>query len=197
MEVCTLNRGQLSRPSPSLGAGHGGAPGAACEGQGWVLGRAGCWGKGSRLGGKEGTGSDATATARLGEPRLPAVPTWCQGAVAFLLLSSPSFASPCSKGRREEGGRASLSARQPPGARAQTYLLSWAGASLRSWEGKINRELLLTHPNAALLTRGGVGGTWNMDFAKGLNHGSPAEAAGKWELGSGAGGSHSDRWGPQ
>lgn len=32
------------------------------------------------------------------------------------------------------------------------------------------------------------GGTWNMEFAKGLNCSSPAKAAGKWELKSGAGG---------
>lgn len=34
-----------------------------------------------------------------------------------------------------------------------------------------------------------------MDFAKGLNRDSPAEAAGKQELGLGAGGSHSSRRG--
>lgn len=88
----------------------------------------------------------------MGEPQLPSVTMWYWEAVVFLILSSPSIASLCSKGRREEGGRASFLAQQLPGARVQTYLLSWEGASLR-WEGKKYRQSLLTHPNTALLAQ--------------------------------------------
>lgn len=42
-----------------------------------------------------------------GEPQFPDVPMQYWEALAFLLLSSPSFTSPCSESRREEGGRAS------------------------------------------------------------------------------------------
>lgn len=93
---------------------------------------AGVKGPGWAVGGEEGGGSNATAMAWLGEPRLPAVPARRWEVVVFLLLSSPSFAGLCSKGRREEGGRASLLAQQLPGARARSYLLSREGASLGS-----------------------------------------------------------------
>lgn len=121
---------QLGCPRPILGIGSKGRP-VLCEGAGVGAGmKDPAW-----VEGEEEEGAEQTW---MGEPQLPSVPMGYWEAVVFLLLSSPSIASLCSQGRREEGGRASFLARQLPGARVQTYLLSWEGASLR-WEGKINR----------------------------------------------------------
>lgn len=64
----------------------------------------------------------------------------------------PAFLVPAPTGKgRKEGEHP-----HPSRARVQTYSLSWEGVSLCSWEGEINREPLLTHPNTALLARGHV-----------------------------------------
>lgn len=103
----------------------GAGVGAGVKDPGWVVRE------------EEGAG-EMPAQTWMGEPQLLSVLMWYWEAVVILLLSSPSIASLCSKGRREEGGRASFLAQQLPGARVQTYLFAWEGASLH-WEGKINR----------------------------------------------------------
>lgn len=146
----------LAAPIPGWELGAGGVPGAAREGQGWVLSGAGVKGPGWVVGGEEGAGamlppwhgweSPGSQLCRRGAGK--------QSSFSSSLLPASPVPAPKGEGRKE-GEHPSWQGSRP-GARAQTYSRSWERASLRSWEGKTNRKPLLTHPNTALLARGRV-----------------------------------------
>lgn len=159
MEVCAPHRWPAWLPPSQAGSqvrgerrvlhvrGRGGCSaglGAGVKGPGWVVG--GEEGAGAMLPPWHGWESPGSQLCRCGAGK--------QLSFSSSLLPASRVPAPKGEGRKE-GEHPSLQGSRP-GARAQTYSCSWERASLRSWEGKMNRKPLLTHPNTALLARGHV-----------------------------------------
>jgi len=105
------------------------------------------------------------------------------------LLPALPVPAPRGEGRKEGEHPSRHGSRSEPGHKP-THPPGKEPAS-HSWEGKTNREPLLTRPNTALLARERL----EAGLCKGFKPRFPSRGGGK--LGSGAGRSHGGRWGPQ